>query len=258
MSNWTVAVIADSGNEIVAETIRRKLVASWNIFPAAEFKALTFNDLDEDTICELDGAILVVNAGARHSHRLGHLAALEESHVPVMALLDETPRPGSVFEASGTMVEGRSTSGAILCARLHGLLHRQREINRLWREVAVARRSYSGLRGEVDRMHEELHLAARAQREFLPADLPALSGVTVAALWRPAQYVSGDIYDVVRLDEDHLGVFIADAVGHGLSAALMTMVILQSLNLKEIRGNSWRIVPPGEVLAQLNAQLIRH
>ena len=30
-------------------------------------------------------------------------------------------------------------------------------------------------------MHEELHLAARAQRDFLPAELPALNGVTVAA-----------------------------------------------------------------------------
>ncbi len=258
MSNWTVAIVADTGNEIVAETIRRRLVASWNIFPAADFKSMGFGDLNDETISELDGAILVVNAAGRHSHILGPLAALEEAHVPVMALLDESPRPGSVFEASGTMVEGRSTSGQILCARLHGLLHRQREINRLWREVAVARRSYSGLRGEVDRMHEELHLAARAQREFLPAELPTLNGVTVAALWRPAQYVSGDIYDVERLDADHLGIFIADAVGHGLSAALMTMVILQSLKTKEIQGNTWRIVPPGEVMSHLNAQLIRH
>lgn len=258
MNNWKVAIVADAGNEVVAEAIRQRLSASWKVYPGAEFMTLVPGALDDDTICELDGAIFVVNAAGRHTHLLGPLAALEESHVPVMALLDETPRAGSVFEASGVMVEGRSTPGPILCARLHGLLHRQREINRLWREVAVARRSYSGLRGEVDRMHEELHLAAQAQREFLPAELPRLNGISVAALWRPAAYVSGDIYDVIRLDEDHLGIFIADAVGHGLSAALMTMVILQSLNTKEISGNTWRIVPPGEVLAHLNAQLIRH
>ena len=105
-------------------------------------------------------------------------------------------------------------------------------------------------------MHEELQLAAQAQREILPRQLPTMHGVSVAALWRPAQYVSGDIYDVIRLDDDHLGLFLADAVGHGVAAALMTMVIARSLITKVAEGSLWRILEPREVLGQLNEQML--
>jgi len=69
--------------------------------------------------------------------------------------------------------------------------------------------------------------------------------------------VSGDIYDLIRLDEDHIGVFIADAVGHGVPAALMTMVICRSLVTKEITGNTYRLIEPEHVLARLNMEMIR-
>ncbi|MHC4129257.1 MAG: PP2C family protein-serine/threonine phosphatase, partial [Planctomycetota bacterium] len=68
---------------------------------------------------------------------------------------------------------------------------------------------------------------------------------------------SGDIYDVIRLDDDHLGVFLADAVGHGVSAALMTMVICQSLTTRVADGSSSRILDPADVLNRLNQQMLR-
>jgi sigma-B regulation protein RsbU (phosphoserine phosphatase) len=176
--------------------------------------------------------------------------------VPVLALLDRSPEPGGVFEHAGVMVNDRATNGALLCARLHGMLHRQREVNQLRHEIVMARLSHGGLGEEVAKMHEELQLAAQAQRELLPGELFSLHGVRVAAMWRPAQYVSGDIYDVTRLDDDHLGLFLADAVGHGVSAALMTMVISQSLTTRVIEGDQWRILQPSAVLAGLNTKLI--
>jgi serine phosphatase RsbU (regulator of sigma subunit) len=96
------------------------------------------------------------------------------------------------------------------------------------------------------------------QREFLPRDFPEVGSVRIAAFWRPASYVSGDVYDVVRLDERHVGVFIADAVGHGVPAALLTMVICRGLPTKDVGKGSYRIVPPGEALARINAEMLRH
>ena len=137
------------------------------------------------------------------------------------------------------------------------MLHRQVEVARLRQEMALASRFQGGLKGEITRMHDELQLAAMMQRDFLPREVPNLHGIRFAALWRPAHYVSGDIYDIARLDDDHIGVFIADAVGHGVPAALMTMVISRSLNTKEIVDASYRIIPPSEVLAKLNEDLIK-
>ena len=55
-------------------------------------------------------------------------------------------------------------------------------------------------------------------------------------LFRPAGYVSGDLYDVARLDERRIGFYVADAVGHGMPAALLTMFIKHALVTKEVRG----------------------
>ena len=99
-------------------------------------------------------------------------------------------------------------------------------------------------------------MAAMVQREFLPRELPVVGGTRLAAMWRPAGYVSGDIYDVTRLDEDHIGLCSADA-GHGVPAALLTMVICRSLPTKEIMGEgNYRIVPPAEAFERLNQFMV--
>ena len=72
---------------------------------------------------------------------------------------------------------------------------------------------------------------------------------------KPASFVSGDIYDVVRLDESHIGFYIADAVGHGMPAALMTMFIKNSLLTKRIVGHQYELVSPDVTLAQLNEDI---
>jgi serine phosphatase RsbU (regulator of sigma subunit) len=140
---------------------------------------------------------------------------------------------------------------------LRALIHQQIEIDRLQQEVATTARIAEGVQEEITRLDEELQMAAMVQREFLPQELPMIGETRLAAMWRPAGYVSGDIYDVTQLDDDHIGLFIADAVGHGVPAALLTMVICRSLPTKEIAADdSYRIVPPGEALARLNRFMV--
>ena len=105
---------------------------------------------------------------------------------------------------------------------------------------------------EVDR---ELHLASRLQRNFLPQSLPEIGDIRFATLYRPASWISGDDYDVRRLDESHIGFFLADAVGHGVAAGLLTMFIKQAIVGKRVTANDYTIVPPGEALAVLNREL---
>lgn len=184
------------------------------------------------------------------------LDAAEMARVPVLMLIDEAGRRRAATEE--VAVERLDASPETIAACLRGMLARQTEVERLNRELGVATRFTSGLRGEIARMQEELQLAANVQREFLPKAFPQVGQLNVAAFWRPASYVSGDVYDVVRLDEDHIGVFVADAVGHGVPAALLTMVICRGLPAKETSPGSYRIVPPGEALARINAEMIAH
>ena len=59
-----------------------------------------------------------------------------------------------------------------------------------------------------------------------------------------------------RLDEENLAVAVADATGHGIPAALLTVFIKRALRGKEIEDGRYRIMRPNEVLIRLNEELL--
>ncbi len=102
----------------------------------------------------------------------------------------------------------------------------------------------------------QLRLASRVQRGFLPETLPRCGPVSFQLVFRPVDYVSGDIYDVQRLDEEHVGIALADASGHGIPAALLTVYIKRALRGKEIEKDGYRLLSPDEVLSRLNDDVL--
>ena len=74
---------------------------------------------------------------------------------------------------------------------------------------------------QLELQAQEMQRAREIQQSLLPKEIPQLEGFEVAAAWRPAREVSGDYYDVFKLDEHRLGVCIADVVGKGVAAALL-------------------------------------
>jgi serine phosphatase RsbU (regulator of sigma subunit) len=134
----------------------------------------------------------------------------------------------------------------------------QRELDAVREELELLRRRDDTMSGLMRRLDEELRLAARLQQDFLPKALPQVGPVRFHTLFRPAGYVSGDLYDVMRLDERNVGFYLADAVGHGVPAALLTMFVKHALQTKEISpgGNGYRLLDPSEALCRLNARLI--
>jgi serine phosphatase RsbU (regulator of sigma subunit) len=181
------------------------------------------------------------------------LDSAEDARVGVLILAEGADGTAE----GGALVAPLGSSDETVAAIVRGMASRQREVERLARELGVSGRFTGGLRAEISRMQEELRQAAEVQREFLPRDLPQVGSIRVDAFWRPAGYVSGDIYDVVRLDERHVGVFVADAVGHGVPAALLTMVLCRGLPTRDAGHGSYRIVPPAEALARVNTELVR-
>jgi len=107
----------------------------------------------------------------------------------------------------------------------------------------------------VDNLAEQLRMAGRVQRDFLPDQLPNCSELQWATIFLPAEWVSGDIYDVVRIDEQHIGFYIADAVGHAMPAALLTIFVKQALVMRETYESNYKIFSPAEVIKNLNVRL---
>lgn len=74
---------------------------------------------------------------------------------------------------------------------------------------------------EKQRLDRDLQVAREIQRILLPQENPQIPGYELAAVNQPAQRVSGDYYDFLQIDEDHLGIVIADVSGKGVPASLI-------------------------------------
>jgi sigma-B regulation protein RsbU (phosphoserine phosphatase) len=106
---------------------------------------------------------------------------------------------------------------------------------------------------QIDR---ELELSRRIQQSLLPRTLPELPQVQFAVRYRPCGRVGGDFYDVIRLDEDRVGFYVADVVGHGVPAGLLTVFLKNAVRFQEITGHDCRLLPPHEVLESLNRDIL--
>ncbi|NQU76183.1 MAG: serine/threonine-protein phosphatase [Planctomycetes bacterium] len=131
----------------------------------------------------------------------------------------------------------------------------QPTMENLSKEITRIRSLGSGIGKTLDQIDQDMRLAARLQQDFLPKSLPELGPLRFSVMFRPATWVSGDIYDVQQLDEIHVGFYVVDAVGHGMAAALMTMFVKQALPTKRIMGHKYEIVPPDVAMTELNQAL---
>jgi sigma-B regulation protein RsbU (phosphoserine phosphatase) len=141
--------------------------------------------------------------------------------------------------------------------RLTALARYAPMMNTMEQELRRLHRLGNHLNHYFDEIDQEMRLAGRLQRDFMPRKLPSTPRLRFAHLYRPAAWVSGDIFDVFRIDERHLAMFIADAMGHGTSAGLMTMFLRRALNSKQIIGDGELIVPPAQAMHHLHGSLAR-
>jgi sigma-B regulation protein RsbU (phosphoserine phosphatase) len=74
---------------------------------------------------------------------------------------------------------------------------------------------------EKQRLEQQLSWAELIQQGFLRKEMPIYPGLSFAALYVPAIYVSGDYYDVVPIDQERCALVIADVSGKGPAAALL-------------------------------------
>lgn len=255
--NPSITVVCDAGAES-ASAVWRPIAEAWPAFsPRPDTEWTTAHDAAEAAVEQL-GAVVLLVANARWDAAAAYrlIDRLWSVDRPALVLSDN-PAKVAALSGRGVLVLAASTPPETIAAMLATLIERQSDVEAIHEELRVARRFQGGLRGEMERLHDELQLAASVQREFLPRAMPDVPGASFHVLFRPCAYVSGDIYDVMRLDDHHVGFFLADAAGHGVPAALMTMVMARALITTRPSATGVEIVAPAEVLTNLNTELIR-
>ena len=71
-----------------------------------------------------------------------------------------------------------------------------------------------------ERLERELEIAGEVQRSLLPETFPIAAGWSFAGKNEPARAVGGDLFDVIKLDDEHVGLLIADVSDKSVHAAL--------------------------------------
>jgi sigma-B regulation protein RsbU (phosphoserine phosphatase) len=110
------------------------------------------------------------------------------------------------------------------------------------------------LRGELQQAYlaldHELKVVGDIQRSLLPATLPRIATMDLAAHYQPARRAGGDYYDFFPLPEGKWGIFIADVSGHGTPAAVL-MAVTHSI----AHTHAGPPMPPCRLLDYLNHHL---
>ena len=103
---------------------------------------------------------------------------------------------------------------------------------------------------EKKRLDHDLEIARDIQRILLPSEAPVIPGFEIAGINIPARHVSGDYFDYLTVDDEKLGVAIADVSGKGVPASII-MAICRSVLRSQAAGNP----SPSDVLQKVNRQL---
>ena len=137
------------------------------------------------------------------------------------------------------------------------------EIEELWetmvemeKDIASAMKRIREETAGKERIAAELDLARDIQKGSLSMDFDAVTegtGIRIFAQMFPAREVGGDFYDFFRIDEDHLGLVIADVSDKGVPAALFMMVSKALLRNEACRG----VKKPSEIIGTVNNILSR-
>lgn len=123
-------------------------------------------------------------------------------------------------------IDGKSA----IIAVWHDLTEIKRTEKRLSEMAGELRSKNEALSRVNDRMSLELRTAADAQRSLLPQASPYFPGIRAEWFFRPSRELAGDSLNVFRVGEDHLGFYVLDVSGHGVSSALVSVTVTQFLS----------------------------
>ncbi len=100
---------------------------------------------------------------------------------------------------------------------------------------------------EQERLRRDLQIARDIQKRLLPDHCPTVPGFEIAARGTSALEVGGDYYDFFWVDDDHLGIVVADVSGKGVYAALVVAMIRSAFRTQAAGNHDVR-----DVLSRVN------
>ena len=112
-----------------------------------------------------------------------------------------------------------------------------------WRDAVSSRDKLTALQSELD-------VANQIQQSILPTEFPAHTAYQVFGHMEPAREIGGDFFDIVRLEDECLGLTVADVSDKGVPAALFMMS-----SRTMMKGAAISTQQPGDAIGIVNSML---
>jgi sigma-B regulation protein RsbU (phosphoserine phosphatase) len=155
--------------------------------------------------------------------------------------------------AAGTLKDPENRSELLL------KIANQFTIHRLTYEFKLAQHLLLEKQMELEKY---LHSATHIQKSLVPSRFPRVGNLEFVWRFIPCKKIGGDLFNVLQLDEETVMAYVLDVSGHGISSAMVTVPVYQSLShhlgqfLKERLDVPpyYRVLTPAEVLQKLDAE----
>ena len=131
----------------------------------------------------------------------------------------------------------------------HEVLARVRSLVRIKRYHDALEQANRDLKMHNERLDKELQMASEIQDSLMPQGITNLLGFRIVSHYTPAVVVGGDFFDLWEVERGRLGVFISDVMGHGVSAAFITVFIKTIVEEMSVQTDD-----PGQLLKELNSR----
>lgn len=120
----------------------------------------------------------------------------------------------------------------------------------VFRNITRERKLELELINKNKKMNDDLEFSKRLQERILPKK-EQIQNLTLDYIYKPSETLSGDMFDMYRIDDENIGVYISDVVGNGISASLMTMFIRQTMRFMNGDPTS-----PSNILRELHKRFL--
>ncbi|PCH65515.1 MAG: hypothetical protein COC12_14475 [Rhodobacteraceae bacterium] len=126
-------------------------------------------------------------------------------------------------------------------------------------------RTHKQLSNIHEKLEDDLKAAAKLQQVYIPPEFHEFQQWEIATIYKPCTYIGGDLVGYFPISDNEIGIYSIDVAGHGVSAALKTVTLAQSLNPYEKQANlafepmpngTMRTREPHELMASLRSALI--
>ncbi|MEE2720142.1 MAG: PP2C family protein-serine/threonine phosphatase [Planctomycetota bacterium] len=239
-----------------ARRLASAVAAAWPAEPSPEVTVASHASRDLPLVEHADAVLVDLGHQLPPGETILGLLTLGEMGLPAVLLGDDTEFR-RMYPDHGLLHVDRGIDPHALAGILFGVTHRQDEVMDLLHETGRSRHEVQRLDRQLDRLQHELQGASRLQSQSLPEPIQPIEGGSVATLWKPAGEVSGDLANVVELEGGCTALLVADSIGHGVPAAMLSMNLQRTLTEAREGDDPSVLHSPARMLRRLNESLVR-